>query len=405
MLNALFNGKYWILHGIPFSLLVITMEDGRKLVAKKDYASGRQARLPNTETPDLGVTDLQLLLITAGGEDHKYVVKRLSRDDPRFKLIESEVPGLERVGSSTWQDLRTGESLDLEQMLFRYGDRLGIPKEDEPKWLLEVRQSCKIHLIDTSRLLTIQRIPRLRRRDVPRSFEPAVEVYSHRLAMIIEETLAEYAALSQNLDQSFPERLIKNRASKKSNPEAVIEKLRKLGEKRARLAKAGILGESIEDMARFLPIELDDVNTRVLEVYVNDTENKLGMFDDIVARIELFMDIVNARFVYKTVRVNRGSGFVLQLADGKPLVASKLSSGEQHVLVMMYELLFETEKSSIVLIDEPEISLHVGWQSQFLSDLQRITQLRDFDAILATHSPQIVGDRWDLVVPLKGPMK
>lgn len=41
-----------------------------------------------------------------------------------------------------------------------------------------------------------------------------------------------------------------------------------------------------------------------------------------------------------------------------------------------------------------------AWQKKFVSDLNRIIELNQFDVILATHSPQLVS-RWnDLVVEL-----
>jgi predicted ATP-binding protein involved in virulence len=57
----------------------------------------------------------------------------------------------------------------------------------------------------------------------------------------------------------------------------------------------------------------------------------------------------------------------------------------------------------LILIDEPELSLHVAWQVQFLKDLARVIKLSSFDVLLATHSPQIIDTRWDLTVELKGP--
>ena len=80
---------------------------------------------------------------------------------------------------------------------------------------------------------------------------------------------------------------------------------------------------------------------------------------------------------------------------------SQLSSGEQHQVVLIYELIFNTKEHSIVLIDEPEISLHVVWQEQFLDDLKMITEMNKAKAIIATHSPQIIGDYWDLVIDLE----
>jgi predicted ATP-binding protein involved in virulence len=108
---------------------------------------------------------------------------------------------------------------------------------------------------------------------------------------------------------------------------------------------------------------------------------------------------------------NKEKGFVLKtlyhpaIANGKSLSPTDLSSGEQHELVLLYELLFKVQPNSLVLIDEPELSLHVGWQSQFLQDLQEITKLADLDILMATHSPDIIQDRWDLTVELKGPEK
>lgn len=91
--------------------------------------------------------------------------------------------------------------------------------------------------------------------------------------------------------------------------------------------------------------------------------------------------------------------------NGTPLPPEKLSSGEQHELVLLYELLFKVESGSLILIDEPELSLHVGWQLEFLRDLQEVSRLAGLDVLVATHSPQIINDRWDLTVQLEGPRK
>ncbi|HEY4033298.1 MAG TPA: AAA family ATPase, partial [Ktedonobacteraceae bacterium] len=80
-----------------------------------------------------------------------------------------------------------------------------------------------------------------------------------------------------------------------------------------------------------------------------------------------------------------------------------LSSGEQHELVLFYELLFKVAPGSLILIDEPELSLHIVWQKQFLQDVQKVTQLSDIDILIATHAPSIIHNRWDLTVGLEEP--
>lgn len=80
-----------------------------------------------------------------------------------------------------------------------------------------------------------------------------------------------------------------------------------------------------------------------------------------------------------------------------------LSSGEQHEVVLLYELLFKVSEKSLVLIDEPEISLHIVWQKEFLKDLLEIIKIRNFDVLIATHSPSIIDENWDLTVELEKP--
>ncbi len=54
-----------------------------------------------------------------------------------------------------------------------------------------------------------------------------------------------------------------------------------------------------------------------------------------------------------------------------------------------------------MLLDEPEISLHIAWQNNFLKDIKCIVDLNDnLQIILATHSPHILSDNWDLNVDL-----
>jgi len=101
--------------------------------------------------------------------------------------------------------------------------------------------------------------------------------------------------------------------------------------------------------------------------------------------------------------IDKDKGFVFQALDKSDIPADELSSGEQHELVLFYELLFKVKENTLILIDEPELSLHVAWQLQLLKDLQEVSTLTHFDALIATHSPEIIDDRWDLTIELKGP--
>jgi predicted ATP-binding protein involved in virulence len=125
--------------------------------------------------------------------------------------------------------------------------------------------------------------------------------------------------------------------------------------------------------------------------------------DELAQRIDLLMTIINNRFLYKNMTIDKEKGLVFTSKNGTFLPPECLSSGEQHELVLFYELLFAVPPGELILIDEPEISLHVVWQEHFLEDVQQITKLIGIDIILATHSPDIVSHRRDLVVELEAP--
>lgn len=63
-----------------------------------------------------------------------------------------------------------------------------------------------------------------------------------------------------------------------------------------------------------------------------------------------------------------------------------LSSGEQQILILFSYIAFNSQDGKLFIIDEPELSLHIKWQEDFLSQLENITP-KGTQLILATHSP------------------
>lgn len=164
---------------------------------------------------------------------------------------------------------------------------------------------------------------------------------------------------------------------------------------------AGILDTDSNEQVELPPGEIDPAIARVLSVYVHDTERKLQTLAALREKVTLFKDLIESRFSGKVVNVSKQNGFTISYRD-KTVPLEKLSSGEQHQLVLFFELLFELKNNALILIDEPELSLHVSWQKRFIGDLRRIIDLNIFDVVLATHSPQLIGRWLDLSVDLGG---
>lgn len=281
-------------------------------------------------------------------------------------------------------------------------------QEQEPKWLHNLRKSVNVHFVRADRLLKRKAWQQQHIRATPPddkpNFELAVDRYAKELTIVIQATLAEYGEVSQSLDRTFPARVIKEPSAPSLSGHELQQKLRSLEEKRAYLMSAGLLDSDDAVDGQFHQ-DIDDRTKSVLSVYVSDTEQKLGVLDKLAAKIDILKRVISKRFLYKKMSIGREKGLSFTTPKDRPLPAARLSSGEQHELVLLYELLFKVEPDSLILIDEPELSLHVAWQQQFLQDLQEITKLSSIDVLIATHSPSIIHDRWDLTVELKGPAR
>jgi predicted ATP-binding protein involved in virulence len=222
-----------------------------------------------------------------------------------------------------------------------------------------------------------------------------IEKHSEQMIEYIGQEMETYEELEQELNRSFPKRLLM--ASNGITEESYKEKYEKLNILQHRLVNFD-LPKLIDDT----PSAYNKEDAKTLFAYLEDTEKKLKSFDKLLQRLELFTTILNdRRLLFKNIHVNKEKGFSFILDNGGTLPLRDLSSGEKHEVILLFELLFKTEPGTLVLIDEPEMSLHVAWQKEFLDDITQIAELQDIQVILATHSPQIINGRWDLTVDLE----
>lgn len=121
------------------------------------------------------------------------------------------------------------------------------------------------------------------------------------------------------------------------------------------------------------------------------------------SRIACFQTIINrCDFANKQLEIDKRFGFRFVSEDELHtiLALDQLSSGEKQMIIQVFELLFRAQSGTLVMIDEPELSLHMMWQMNYLKNLSEIAQLRGFQCIVATHSPQIFNSLWSKSVDL-----
>ena len=124
---------------------------------------------------------------------------------------------------------------------------------------------------------------------------------------------------------------------------------------------------------------------------------------DYEPRIACFQAIINrCEFANKHLEIDKRFGFRFIAEDELHTILSldQLSSGEKQMIIQVFELLFHAQSGTLVMIDEPELSLHMMWQMNYQKNLSEITQLRGYQCIVATHSPQIFNSLWSKSVDL-----
>lgn len=79
-----------------------------------------------------------------------------------------------------------------------------------------------------------------------------------------------------------------------------------------------------------------------------------------------------------------------------------LSAGQQHLFVLFYAVLVALPSRCVVLVDEPELSLHTAWCHPLLAELAEAAALRGSRIVAATHSAAVLNEWWDYAVDVEG---
>ncbi|MBS6559223.1 MAG: AAA family ATPase [Clostridiales bacterium] len=79
--------------------------------------------------------------------------------------------------------------------------------------------------------------------------------------------------------------------------------------------------------------------------------------------------------------------------EKKTIQLTQLSSGEKQIVSLFSKLYLESDEPSIVIIDEPELSLSIEWQKMLLPDIMRTNNCKLL--ITVTHSPFTFANEFD----------
>jgi predicted ATPase len=118
---------------------------------------------------------------------------------------------------------------------------------------------------------------------------------------------------------------------------------------------------------------------------------------------DAFIETVNRLFSRKEARITDRNEIEIVTQSGKVFPPSILSSGEKQMFIMLGEVLLYEKRPFVFIADEPELSLHVGWQSELVRSIERLNS--DVQIIFATHSPDIVGSNTSDIIKMEERLK
>lgn len=140
-----------------------------------------------------------------------------------------------------------------------------------------------------------------------------------------------------------------------------------------------------------------DGNTfRVLDMEIANQISRLSKYKNTEKLKEVFIKNIN-EFLDGKFAFFKGNRLLFNLQDEESnnILFSALSSGERQLVYILLKAIIslaEKDKLTVLIMDEPEISLHLNWQEKLLNCLNNISPKTQI--ILATHSPAIVMNGW-----------
>jgi energy-coupling factor transporter ATP-binding protein EcfA2 len=139
----------------------------------------------------------------------------------------------------------------------------------------------------------------------------------------------------------------------------------------------------------------------VLKPYLDGHAARFEALRELQRVIQSFVMLLCESYSHKKVSVDLQKGLKITSDSGQELEPIKLSSGEKQLLLLFCNAISSRKDKTVLIIDEPEISLNVKWQRKLIPALLTCMSGTNFQLILATHSVELLTQYRDIVSPLE----
>lgn len=221
----------------------------------------------------------------------------------------------------------------------------------------------------------------------------AIEGIKNELKNKLLQTEAEFARKCQDVDANFVKQLFaikKGYSEDEYNKQAII--LQDIITKIKSYGLAKELNISYAYKAKY---------SEALRVYIDGMIKKMNVYLPLFMQMSLFDALVNKKGLSNKKMIIGGDEVIeIKDAKGKDVPLRKLSSGEQNLIILYYDLIFKSKSGNLLLIDEPENSMHNAWLIDMLDDYEDMAELNKLQIIFATHSAVFINGNYDITYDL-----
>ncbi len=129
----------------------------------------------------------------------------------------------------------------------------------------------------------------------------------------------------------------------------------------------------------------------ILAPYVEGLQARLDSLKEIQTIIDFFVNSMNSYFNSKSIEYHLGEGFHIFVDEShEKLELNMLSSGEKQLLLLFCHVITASDNASILIIDEPEISLNIKWQRTLIDTLLEFSKHKNVQLVFASHSIELL---------------
>jgi AAA15 family ATPase/GTPase len=135
---------------------------------------------------------------------------------------------------------------------------------------------------------------------------------------------------------------------------------------------------------------------KVLSQFIDDVYEKLRVYFGFYLSLYYFNKFISEKSLSnKEMHLDMAEGLKIVDKNKQEVPLRRLSSGEQNIIILYFYLMFKTKPGSLLLVDEPENSIHAAWQESMLADYKEIAKAFGIQVIFSSHSLEFINGDWD----------